>query len=293
MKTTLNKLAGFLFLMCLGLLANAQNSNGQIKGIVLDDEHEPAIGAIVKALQGGVIIKQAATDADGKYSIKPLQPGSYEVLVTYTGYKTARYAKVDVDPEETAYVDVDMEINTLEGVEVFAQKAWEKPVVDKTYITMHKLDHDQLSKMAVTKGDVKGMIANISSDIFVTDDGLLYSRGSRPGNSKTFVDGDMMPFDTEVSGMSIQNLTVITGGIPAQFGDVTGAVVIVTTRDYFSGIAEQNIRNSKHVEKVKQQKADEEYEKLKKQREEEIKKEKEAEEAEKAKQKQTDEQKQD
>jgi hypothetical protein len=278
MKTTINKIAGILFFMSFGLFGFSQNSNGQIKGVVLDDEHNPVMGAIVKVLQGGMIMKQEATDMDGKYSLKQLQAGNYEVLVTYTGYKTSRFPNVEVGQEETAYVDVDLEMNTLTGVEVVSTKEWEKPIVDVNYITMHKLNHEQLSQMAVTKGDVKGMIANISSDIFVTDDGLLYSRGARPGASKYFVDGDLMPFpDTDVSGMAIQNLSVITGGIPAQYGDVTGAVIVITTRDYFSGIAEQNIRNRKYQEKVKKQKEDAAYEVAKKKREEEIEKEKQAE----------------
>jgi hypothetical protein len=288
MKTTLNKLAAFLFLMCLGLLATAQNSNGQIKGIVLNDQHESMPGAIVQVLQGGVIMKQTTTDIDGKYTVKPLQPGLYEVLVSFTAYKLSRYSNVQVEAEQTSYVDVELEVNVLGDVVIEAKTDWKKPMVNPTYITMHKLDHQQISQMAVGKGDVKGMIANISSDIYVSDDGLLYSRGSRPGNSKTFVDGDLMPFDTDVSGMAIQNLTVITGGIPAQFGDVTGAVIIVTTRDYFSGIAEQKQRNNKRIENLKQKQADAEYEALKKKREEEIQKEKEEEELQKAKQKQTD-----
>lgn len=276
MKNNFKQLLGALSFVFATSLLMAQNTTGEIKGLVTDDQHNPAIGAEIKALQGGVIIKNAVADIDGKYTLKPLQPGQYEVLVSYTGYKINRYAKVTVEVEEASYLDSEMEFNTLIGFDVYAEKPWEKSIVDISYVTMHKLSLEQINQMAVSKGDVKGMIANISSDIIVTDNGELFSRGSRAGSSKYYVDGDVLPFGTEVSGMAIQNLSVITGGIPAQYGDGTGAVIVINTRDYFSGIAEKNIRNSNLNAKLEQEKKDAEFEAQKKKREAEIEAEKKA-----------------
>lgn len=276
MKNNFKQLLGALSFVFATSLLMAQNTTGEIKGLVTDDQHNPAIGAEIKALQGGVIIKNAVADIDGKYTLKPLQPGQYEVLVSYTGYKINRYAKVTVEVEEASYLDSEMEFNTLIGFDVYAEKPWEKSIVDISYVTMHKLSLEQINQMAVSKGDVKGMIANISSDIIVTDNGELFSRGSRAGSSKYYVDGDVLPFGTEVSGMAIQNLSVITGGIPAQYGDGTGAVIVINTRDYFSGIAEKNIRNSNVNAKLEQEKKDAEFEAQKKKREAEIEAEKKA-----------------
>lgn len=274
MKNKLKKTLGAIALYCLCSIGFAQNSSGEIKGLVVDDEFKPAIGAEVKAMQAGVVIKNAVTDADGKYSLKPLQPGTYEVLVIYPTYKTTRYSNVTVESEEASYVDVELEVNVLGDVNIYATKTWEKPLVDKSYITSHQINFDQISKMPVTKGDISGMIANISSDIIVTDNGAIFSRGSRVGSSKYYVDGDVLPFDTEVTGMAIQNMTVITGGIPAQYGDLTGAAIVVTTRDYFSGAAEQNIRNNNYKQRKEQEKKEAEYEAQKKKREQEIQDEK-------------------
>jgi len=274
MKNNLKQLLGTIAFISLTSLGIAQNTTGEIKGLITDEQHNPAMGAEIKALQGGVVIKNAVADMDGKYSIKPLQPGSYEVLVSYTGYKINRYAKVTVEVETSSYLDSEMELNTLIGFEVVANKPWEKPMVDVSYITMHQLSFEQLSVMPVSKGDVNAMIANISSDIIVTDNGEIFSRGSRAGSSKYYVDGDILPFGNEVSGMAIQNLSVITGGIPAQYGDGTGAVIVINTRDYFSGIAEKNIRNTEYREKLEQEKKDAEFEAQKKKREAEIEAEK-------------------
>jgi|JI10StandDraft_1071094.scaffolds.fasta_scaffold11816_9 hypothetical protein len=280
MKNKLKQLLGVIAFLGLSSLGIAQNTTGEIKGLVTDEQHAPAMGAEIKALQGGVLIKNTVADMDGKYTIKPLQPGSYEILISYAGYKVNRYAKVVVEVEGASYLDSEMELNLIDGVIVYADKPWEKPMVDISYITMHKLSLEQINHMAVSKGDVKGMIANISSDIIVTDNGQVFSRGSRAGSSKYYVDGDVLPFDTEVSGMAIQNLSVITGGIPAQYGDGTGAVIVINTRDYFSGIAEKNISNSNFKSKMEQEKKDAEFEAQKKKREAEIEAEKKKREAE-------------
>lgn len=274
MKNKLKQLLGTITFVGIISLGIAQNTTGEIKGLITDEQHNPATGAEIKALQGGVVIKNAVADIDGKYSIKPLQPGSYEVLVSYTGYKINRYAKVTVEVETSSYLDSEMELNMIEGAVIYANKPWEKPMVDVSYITMHQLNFEQLSAMPVSKGDVNAMIANISSDIIVTDNGEVFSRGSRAGSSKYYVDGDVLPFDTEVAGMAIQNMSVITGGIPAQYGDGTGAVIVINTRDYFSGIAEKNIRNTEYQDKLAQEKKNAEFEAQKKKREAEIEAEK-------------------
>ncbi|HEY1038354.1 MAG TPA: carboxypeptidase-like regulatory domain-containing protein [Bacteroidia bacterium] len=267
---TIKKITLFFILIMGSLVGTAQNSSGEIRGLIVDEELNPAMGAQVKVLQAGVMIKQAVVDEQGKYAVKPLQPGNYEVLIMYIGYKTFRYSKVEVSMEEASYLDAQMELNALDGPTITADKPWEKPIVEKSYITMHSINFEDLGHMAVTKGDVSGMIANISSDVFVSEEGQIYSRGSRVGASKTYVDGELLPFDTEISGMAIQNLSVITGGIPAQYGDLTGAAIVISTRDYFSGIAEKNIRQRNYQEKLAKKKKEAELEAQKKKRQEEI-----------------------
>lgn len=271
------KTAALFICVLMTVAAGAQSSQGAIKGLIMDDEHQPAIGALVQAVQNGTMMKQAVTDENGKYTIKPLQTGKYTVVISYSGYTSVQYTAVEVEAEKTAYVDADLAVNTLNVFEKVETMEWKKPIVDPSYITMQTLNYEQLSVLPVAKGDIKGMIATMSTDIYVTDDGLLYSRGARPGASKYFLDGDALPFNSDVTGMAIQDLTVITGGIPAQFGDVTGAVIVVNTRDYFSGMAEKNIRNSRINAKKQKAKEEEEYKAAKKKREEEIKKEKEEE----------------
>src|SRR3954471_15931227 len=77
----------------------AQGSPGAIKGQILNMENEPVIGAIIKITQSGVLVGGTNTDADGKYTYKPLNAGNYEVLVQSLETETKRVSEVEVNPD--------------------------------------------------------------------------------------------------------------------------------------------------------------------------------------------------
>jgi hypothetical protein len=58
----------------------------EISGQVVDEKKEPLIAATVLVYLNNELKGGNVTDFDGMYTIKPLPPGSYNLLVTYTGY---------------------------------------------------------------------------------------------------------------------------------------------------------------------------------------------------------------
>ncbi len=75
-------------------------------------------------------------------------------------------------------------------------------------------------------------------------------------------------------------MAIITGGIPAQYGDVTSGVIVVTTKDYFGAIQSKRMRENyimANRERIKREKSALQMEKQrKKEIEEEIRLEEEA-----------------
>ncbi len=74
----------------------ASDAGGAITGTVLDDKKEPLLNATVQVFQGGILKGGNVTDFDGVFVIKPLDPGYYDVLVTYVGYDSVKVIKVPV-----------------------------------------------------------------------------------------------------------------------------------------------------------------------------------------------------
>ncbi len=269
-------LAGLLIIA--GISLYAQGSPGAIKGQVLTTGGEAVIGATIKITQSGVLIGGTSTDVDGKYVYKPLNAGTYEVIATGIQIRAARVTNVEVDPDKTSYVDIKASTNDLDEIPIVVE--YEKPIVDKSYVTMKSMNAEQFLHSAGDRRDIKGMIVTMSADISQDDDGDLHVRGGRGDATAYIVDGVRSPNITGVSSLSVENLSVITGGIPAQYGDVTSGVIVVTTKDYFSGIRAKHMRENAYNEeraRVKREKdAQQEEERRKKEIEEELRLEKEA-----------------
>jgi hypothetical protein len=62
--------------------------------------------------------------------------------------------------------------------------------------------------------------------------GKLYFRGSRPEATEYYVDNMRVSGDLGVPAGAVAEIIVYSGGIPARYGDVTGGVVVITTKSY-------------------------------------------------------------
>jgi hypothetical protein len=145
--------------------------------------------------------------------------------------------------------------NTLGTVTVVA-KAYDytKAGVDKNMYTMKSLDATELLQLAgSSRGDIKGVLTSISSDVIETN-GEVHFRGTRGEATGYFVDGVRTLGASTIPGLGVENLTVFSGGVPAMYGDVMGGVVIITTKSYFSGIREKNMRMNAYYEKIQEKK---------------------------------------
>jgi hypothetical protein len=243
-----------LLFIVIGLNISAQGY-GEIRGIIKNTELEPVPFATIKILQGNILIGGTQTNEVGKYSYKPLNPGSYDIVVIESGHQTQPVNKIKIIPNEATYVDVKMTPNTLGTVTVVA-KAYDytKAGVDKNMYTMKSLDATELLQLAgSSRGDIKGVLTSISSDVIETN-GEVHFRGTRGEATGYFVDGVRTLGASTIPGLGIENLTVFSGGVPAMYGDVMGGVVIITTKSYFSGIREKNMRMNAYYEKIQEKK---------------------------------------
>jgi len=269
MKNLKNKLATILMLLT-GLTTRAQT--GTIKGQILNNDNEPVIGATIKITSGGVLIGGAMTDLDGKYTYKPINAGLYEIIVQSPEIQTKRMNKVEINPDKTTYVDMKVSVYELDGVIVEAE--YEKPLVDKNFVDMKSLNAEAFLHMAVDRGDIKAAIVGIASDVSMDENGDLHVRGGRGDATAFIVDGVRSPGITGVAALSVENVSIITGGIPAQYGDATSGFIVVTTKDYFSGIRSKHMRetyvNEKYARIKREKNAKLEEEKRKKEIEEEL-----------------------
>ncbi|MGZ3884934.1 MAG: carboxypeptidase regulatory-like domain-containing protein [Bacteroidia bacterium] len=259
--------------MLLVQMAKAQTAFGEIRGLIKDEELEPMIGAVVKITQGGYLIGGTTTDVNGKYVYKPLNPGQYDLIVTSTGYGKVTKLKINVAPGEATYVDVKMAVNALEMVEVFVA-----PLVDLQIARITSIGADEYASSSAYGTGLSNVVTSLSAEVFDDGKGVLHFRGARQDASEYLIDGIKVSSLDGIPNQAIENISVITGGVPAMYGDLSSGVIAVTTKDYFSGIRSKEIRNREFREKqeeLKKQRAEKaQDDRRKKEIEEEKKKEK-------------------
>ena len=155
-----NLIAGLLVIGSVSFYA--QSSMGAIKGEILSNENLPVIGATVKITQGGVLIGGTTTDESGRYTYKPLNAGSYDVIVSSFETQTKKVINIRVSSETTTYVDVSVSTNTLTEIEIIA---YVKPIIDKSFINIKEITSIEFSRMAVDRGNITDAIINISAEV--------------------------------------------------------------------------------------------------------------------------------
>lgn len=261
------------FVIVANLVCSAQGGTGIIKGQILNADREPVFGATIKITAAGVLIGGTSTDIEGNYTYKPINAGTYELLVMSSETQTKKINNVVVRPEKTSYVDVKVDANTYGG-EVIVEAEYEAPIIDKSFVNMQSMDATAILHSSNDRGDITAMIAGMSSAIVVDGAGDLHLHGGRGEATTYYIDGVKVVNVGNLPMLSVDNLSVITGGVPAQYGDLTSGVIVINTKDYFSGMRNKRIQHkaiSDNYElKQREKKAKAEEEKRKKEIEEEL-----------------------
>lgn len=236
----LKKLAVFVAVIFSISIAYAQTGQGTIKGKMLDKQTgEPLPFANVVVMKGGQQIAGAQTDFDGKFTIPALSPGNYDLIAKYVGYQDIRVNGVVVNNGQITFVP---DLKAGQGVDLaeFEVIEYEVPLISKDQTSSGgTVTRENIAKMP---GRSAVSVAQTVGGVFSKDDGStdLNIRGSRSNATDTYIDGIKVRGSQNLPNSAIEQVTVITGGLPAQFGDVTGGVVNITTRgassEWFGGI---------------------------------------------------------
>ncbi|WP_070137531.1 TonB-dependent receptor [Crocinitomix algicola] len=227
MLKKLNFLCAILFLS--GSLGFAQVGTGSIKGTVTDKNTGEALPFVkVVALNGGQQQGFASTDFDGKFLVSSLAPGEYTIEVRFVGYNTVQLEGVVVNSDKLTQLDVELSTSE-EMLDVVEVVEYTVPLIDKD---------GGASGATVTRDDISKMPTRSATGIAATVGGVynqegsdgLSVRGARSDATYYYIDGIKVRGSSSLPKSAIQEVAVITGGVPANYGDVTGGIVSITTR---------------------------------------------------------------
>ena len=230
------------FAMLLVGAAVAWSQSTVLTGAITNGE-EALIGATVKVSKGTDFVRGSITDYNGDYRIL-LDPGTYDVEFSYTGFQAQRITGVRVIGGQLTTQNVTMSNATvLAEIEIVGYKV---PLIQQDQTSSGQtLTSEQLKNLPTRS--INTIVATTVGASSV-DGGEVNIKGSRANGTDYYIDG------IRVTGgippvQDLEQLQVITSGLGAEIGDVTGGIVSGTTKgpagEYHGGI---DVENSKGLD---------------------------------------------
>jgi hypothetical protein len=234
--------------------ARAQSSLGQISGSVTDNSGSSIPGASVRARSIDTnVVSETVSTSDGIFNLLSLIPGRYEVTVEKAGFDKVVTTGVEVATSQTATVNTALKVGKVTAtVEVVAQAAMLNSSSSEVATTVgrdliHDLPFTERNSLEVAmlvpgvRGDPNspGQVFSENAGIYtanVAPGAATNVAGGMPGATSIMVDGSNVTQASigrtalTVSGPMVAEVTVITNGVPAKYGNTGGGVVIQSTR---------------------------------------------------------------
>lgn len=232
--------ASVLHILAQTVVAPAQAAEtGSISGHVQDADGIAVPGATV-TLSGATIAGsvQVTTDDDGNFRIPSVAPGTHQLDVGSPGLTPVRTA-VSVRLDEDAYVPITLRSGSAEVIVIDTP-----PAIDTTRTAVStELTSEAMQNLPTERSyqSAVRMLPGVSGRVDTQDGGPSTGnpsvRGEGQYGNNYLVDGistrdpATKTFGTDVNFDAIADLQVYTDGAPAEFGQATGMLVNVVTKD--------------------------------------------------------------
>jgi hypothetical protein len=234
-------LASILLITTYGF---SQSGLGTIRGSVIDGKSGEAVFACnIAVRQEGQVKGYSETDFDGKFQINSLNPGSYDVEISNPGegYQSILIKGVVVSSDKITFLDnqklsLPVAETAIDEVVVIAYRI---PLIDKDGgPSGATIGREDISRLPVrSAAGVASTVGGVSTN---EGSGAISVRGSRSDGTYFFIDGIKVRGSSNLPKSAIEEVSVITGGLPANYGDATGGIISVTTRgpsrEYFGSL---------------------------------------------------------
>ncbi len=227
----------YLVLACVLMSTLAYSQSQSIQGRIYDAKSNEGLPfANVILLKDGIQKAGTTTDLDGNYSFTGFDPGTYDVEAVYVGYPNARMTGVRVSASQSLPLDIEMSAEQGVDLDVVTVTEYRIPLIkqDET-ASGNTLGGEDIKKLPTRS--VTTLIATTAAVSQDKEGEAVSFRGAREGDQIVYVDGVRVRGNS-VPAQDIEQIQVITGGVPAAYGDVTGGVTNIITKgaaSQFSG----------------------------------------------------------
>ena len=266
-----NRLAACVSVFALAVLlslpaaSHAQSSNGTLVGSATDPANAAVPGAVVSVISAQYgIPRTATTDAVGTYRMESLQPGTYSVTFTASGFATLKVDGVSVHGSVTTTANGSLKIGSANAT--ITVEAGAAQMIDTQSGSLGEslglgeiqnspyIDFNAADLLLTLPGvqDVPGSTGNGAVNAAQYIEGLAFSvNGTRPHANNFLIDGQD-DNDSSLSGQAylpdnlgmISEISILENSYSAQYGfgggSVTNYITKSGTNSYHGSLWEVN-----------------------------------------------------
>ena len=222
----LRKLLLAVLFVCLAIWTYGQS--GSLKGKILDaGSKEPIPFANVVVEQSGSMVGGGISDFDGNYTIKPIPAGKFTVKASYVGYKTLQLDGVVINSDKIRFLDLNLETSSLQIEEVVVIE-YVVPLIDKDNTQSGgTITSDDIAKMSGRSADA--VVATVGG-VYQENGNVMSVRGAREEATVYYIDGVKVTGSRNIPKAAMEQVSIVTGGLAAKYGDATGGIISITTK---------------------------------------------------------------
>ncbi|MDR2472719.1 MAG: outer membrane beta-barrel protein [Tannerella sp.] len=215
---------------------------GSIAGVISEKETgEAVIGAsvVIETLQKG-----AVSDDEGKFQINGLQPGNYNLTVSYLSYKTVELKDVKVSSGQTTVLEIEMSEDSKILSEVVVRGSRltnsETSMIHAQQIALNVTSGVSAQQITRTQDRDASEVVRRVPGISVIDERFVIARGLSQRYNSVWINNSAVPsseadarsfsFDV-IPGSQIENLVIVKSPSPELPADFSGGFIKVHTKN--------------------------------------------------------------
>ena len=224
-------------LLTVALVAIAAPSFGQpaqtgtISGEIKDSTGAVLPGVTVEITsQDRGFARSTVSDGNGRYVFPAVPVGLYSLTATLQGFQTTTVTDNLVEVEKTTNVPFDMRVGALTDT---VQVIGDTPIVDRSTVTQTtRLSKEEFEKLPVGRSyqALTGAAPGVVGTGNVNSAGALSTTNLFIIDAVDTTDPTTGTFGTNLNFEAIQEVSVLTSAVGAEYGRAQGAIVNVITK---------------------------------------------------------------
>ena len=224
---------GLALLFASSVLCYAQSS-GTIHGTVLDPSGAVIAGATVE-IQNPVshYSQSVKTDTQGNFNFANVPFNPYHLTASASGFQSA-VQDVDVRSAIPLEVKVNLPVGAA-STSITVEAA--QDLIENDPVTHTDVDRSLFDKLPLESqsSSLSSLVTLASPGVAADSNGLFHGLGDHASNSfsvdgQPITDQQSKVFSNQLPSDAVQSMEVIEGAPPAEYGDKTSLVIVVTTR---------------------------------------------------------------